>query len=183
MTVAMSTNWPCTACPALVIKSDFYPGRRSTKRSMRGCNCDFVSFLSDRGKPKYLRGKSSIRQGRWPCTVLMSSAEHCIGAMLLFWMCVLSPEATPNKCKICTVRSMSDAAGRRKITMSSAYSDKRCWMERYESGWRSPSTDAFVTIKLRTSMTKMNNIGDKGSPCRRPRWWVMGSPGIPFKST
>jgi hypothetical protein len=112
----------------------------------------------------------------------MSSAEHCIGVTLLFWMLVLSPEAAPNKCKIRTVKSMLDVASQRKITTSSAYSDKQCWMERDESGWRSPSADAFVTIKLRTSMTRMNNIGYKGSPCRIPRWWVMGSPGIPFKS-
>jgi hypothetical protein len=56
-------------------------------------------------------------------------------------------------------------------------------MDCEESGWRRPSLDALVTIKLRTSITRMNSIGERGSPCRNPRWWEMGLPGIPFKST
>jgi hypothetical protein len=61
---------------------------------MMGCSCDFVSFLRDRDSPKYLRGKSSILQGKCCCTVSMWITEHCKGATLLFWMLVLRPEAS-----------------------------------------------------------------------------------------
>ena len=34
---------------------------------------------------------------------------------------------------------------------------------------------------LSTSMTRTNSIGDRGSPCRRPRAWQILLPGLPFR--
>jgi hypothetical protein len=31
------------------------------------------------------------------------------------------------------------------------------------------------------SMTRINNIGDRGSPCRKPLWWAMNSLGTPLR--
>lgn len=47
-------------------------------------------------------------------------------------------------------------------------------------GWRSEDASANKSRLLRTSMAKTKNIGDRGSPWRRPRPCQMGQPGRPF---
>jgi hypothetical protein len=151
------------------MSSDFQPGSKSAKRSINGCSCVLVSFLRESGSPKYLMGNSSILLVRWPCMASIFVGEHWIGAMLLFCILVLSPEACPKRFKIITMSSKSGAVDRRKSMTSSAQREIRCWMEREERGCRRPSFDAFATMRLRTSMPRMNNMGERGSPYRSPR--------------
>lgn len=58
-----------------------------------------------------------------------------------------------------------------------------CCNALHESGCKSPSIAALVTIWLRTSMTKIKSIGDNGSPCLNPCRWIIFPLGIPFIST
>jgi len=47
-------------------------------------------------------------------------------------------------------------------------------------GCNKPIKVGKLTIEFSTSITRINNIGDRGSPCLRPRWWKIMSPGFPF---
>lgn len=38
-------------------------------------------------------------------------------------------------------------------------------------------------MQLMTSMAMMNNMGDNGSPCRKPRAYQIFLPGLPFICT
>ena len=69
-----------------------------------------MSFLRDKGKPRYLHGKLMISQGSRFCTTAMLSSEHWIGITLLFCTLVLSPEASPKSCKIFRIKLISFAA-------------------------------------------------------------------------
>jgi hypothetical protein len=80
-----------------------------------------------------------------------------------------NPEVCPKRFKIITMSSKSGAVDRRKSMTSSAQREIRCWMEREERGCRRPSFDAFATMRLGTSMPRMNNMGERGSPYRSPR--------------
>lgn len=39
---------------------------------------------------------------------------------------------------------------------------------------------AYLHMAFRASITSMDNMGDKGSPCQRPLRWEINSPGSPL---
>jgi len=114
-------------------------------------------------------------------TVSTISPPQCIGITQLFCKLVCRPDASPKICNRFFVSYRSASSGRIKRATSSAYSDNRWPVEC--KGKRRPSESAFVKRLFKTSMTNMNNIGESGSPCRRPRWWAMNAPGSPFRIT
>jgi len=63
---------------------------------------------------------------------------------------------------------------------SSAYREIRCPSLPLVNGCNKPSPYALVNRLFKTSMTKINSIGDRGSPCRRSRWCPITSPGSPL---
>ena len=49
---------------------------------------------------------------------------------------------------------------------------------RLDSGCSKPSFSAFKIMCPNTSITRMNNIRERGSPCRSPRWCAILSPEL-----
>jgi len=103
-----------------------------------------------------------------------------MGMTQLFWKLVRSPDASPNTSNICVVRFISSSVGRMNNATSSAYREIRCPSLPLVNGCNKPSPYALVNRLFKTSMTKINSIGDRGSPCRRPRWCPITSPGSPL---
>jgi hypothetical protein len=100
--------------------------------------------------------------------------------MLLLVMFVLRSEASPKSQRIFVKICSSDSANLRKSTTSSAYMNSQCWRFLEDRGCRRPKYAAFAMRRFTVSITKMNNMGDSGSPCLRPRRCVMDCPGTPF---
>jgi hypothetical protein len=94
--------------------------------------------------------------------------DHHKGMTLLFQRLVFSSHASPKRLRISIVMVMSLASGRRNKTTSSAYREIRCCSGHLAKGCSSPSSEALEIMCPRVSMTKMNNIGDKGSSCLSP---------------
>ena len=181
--IAESTNCTWTFLPALVMRSAFHPGNWSAILSIKGWIYPLVSFLRERGKPKYLQGNSDTAQGNIFWIVFNSISPHLMGKTLLFWRFVLSPEASPKRLRISITRLMSSASGLINNTTSSTYREILCCRARLVRGCRNPSLAALETKCPSTSITKINSIGDRGSPWRKPRWWTIAFPRIPFNRT
>lgn len=77
----------------------------------------------------------------------------------------------------------SSLLGCKNSTTSSAYSEMRCRLPCLRRGCSKPRSCACNTRELRTSITRIKSIGDKGSPCLRPLLWWMISPGSPLTRT
>lgn len=142
-----------------------------------------MSILVDSGNPRYFTGNSAIQQGMTCCGAgkRLSSAKICV--MEHFSMLVFSSYAVPNKRRSSMSTLTSWVAGDAKRIASSAYMLHPWWIDLCPSGCSSPASFAFVNIRSKMSITRMNNIGDNGSPCLRPRRWLIRSPGRPFSST
>lgn len=63
---------------------------------------------------------------------------------------------------------------------SSAYNYICCLILPPASGCNTPIFDALVNKLLSTSITNIKSMGDRGSPCRSPRWCLIDSPGSPL---
>src|SRR4051812_4493169 len=116
--------------------------------------------------PRYLQGKDPKGQ---PSTVLissLSSSAHQIGIAQVLFMFTLKPEAWPNICRISRQAASSVAVGFRNSITSSAKKDSRFLSPDLLKGDKSPHSDAAKNRRCSGSMTRMNNMGDKGSPCR-----------------
>ena len=79
ITMEVITNLTCTVRPALFIRSAFHPGNWFARQSMIGWIWAFVSFLTDKGKTRYLQGNSRISHGICCCTKSNSSVVQRIG--------------------------------------------------------------------------------------------------------
>ena len=183
MSIEVSTYCTKIILPALVSKSAFQLGSLSAIFSTMGCACALVILWGERGTPRYLHGNSEIWHGRDSCKNELSSSVHCMGRTLLFWRLVVSPEALPKSCRISRVIAISLAEGLKKSTTSSAYKEILCCNALLASGCNICSSAAFLIKWQSTSMTRMKSMGDNGSPCLRPRWWCILSPGDPLSST
>lgn len=181
--ISIEVRTCCTsvALPAQIMSSAFHPGNLSAILSIYGCSCPLVSFLMERGRPIYLHGNSWMSQGRWAWTIAMSSAEQ--RHITFFCILVLRLVEEPNKCNRSTTIHKSEATGQRNKTTSSAYKKTRWWILRVASGCSSPSLLAFSNKQFRMFITGINSMGNRGSPCLRPRQWYRTTLEIPLRST
>jgi hypothetical protein len=76
----------------------------------------------------------------------------------------------------------SEAMGLRKSITSSAYKLVLKFMGSDPIGESSPCCVAMSSIFCNGSITKMNSMGDKWSPCRSPRVCLIGLPGSPLSN-
>jgi hypothetical protein len=79
--------------------------------------------------------------------------------------------------------TMSSIFGAMNMTSSSAYSDTRERIAVHRRGEKIDWDSAHWMSPPSTSIARMNNIGDKGSPCRKPLAWQMRSLGLPLRRT
>jgi hypothetical protein len=59
----------------------------------------------------------------------------------------------------------------------------RCDILLIPNGWRRDQPSTFLINMFRASMTSMNNIGERGSPCRKPQAWKISVPQVSFIKT
>jgi hypothetical protein len=96
---------------------------------------------------------------------------------------VTNPEASPKILRISFTTITSSPLGCMNNTTSSAYRETLCPFLFLNRGCSRPISLAHEKREFKTSITKMNNIGDKGSLCLNPLWWHISFPGSPFTST
>jgi len=65
---------------------------------------------------------------------------------------------------------------------SSTYSDTRERTAAHRRGEKMDWDSAHPMRPSSTSIARTNNIGDKGSPCRKPLAWQMRLPGLPLRT-
>jgi hypothetical protein len=120
--------------------------------------------------------------GLWPIPTMVccSSGWRDLlisnGNDIAFCRLVSSPESSPKIWSVYLVTCSSSSTGLINKATSSAYKGSLC----LESGYNSSSAPALTNWLLSTSMTRINNIGDKGSPSRSPYCCWMTSRGSPF---
>jgi hypothetical protein len=88
--------------------------------------------------------------------------------MLHLLIFVTRPVASPKILNISFSTLSSSLLGYRNSTTSFAYKEM-CWpLSRLRKGCNKPKSCAFRTSELRTSITMIKSIGDRGSPYLRP---------------
>lgn len=111
-----------------------------------------------------------------------SSSVQQIGKILDFCKFVFRPVASPKVCRSCLTLLTSVASGQTNNAASSTYKLVRNFIGSAPIGVSSPAYVALFNILCKGSIASMNNISDRGSPCRKPRRCRIGVPGIPFSS-
>jgi hypothetical protein len=71
------------ALPALFVRDAFQDGSLSAIFSTQGKRSIFLSFLLDRGSPKYTQGKTALEQGKISYVVAKTSSPQAIWIKLL----------------------------------------------------------------------------------------------------
>lgn len=92
------------------------------------------------------------------------SSLHLIGDAWHLLRLQARPEAPLNMDRISFSRLKSDSVGDKNMTKSSAYSDALLGKFLMPRFWKRAHLSAFRIMALRTSMTKTNNIVERGSP-------------------
>ena len=110
-----------------------------------------------------------------------SSSAQWIGITLLFWTLVLRSEASPNNCNSCNAKLISATIGWRKMATLLAYNEILCWIGLLDKGCSSPPSEAFVSIRFKTSITRMKSMGERWSPCLSPLLCFILSPGMSLR--
>lgn len=158
----------------MFISLALHSGNRSSIFSIHGTRSDWHNLTFETRSPKYVHGTSVIGHGRHPSTTSKAGSWHWIGITQLFNRFVCSPEASQKHFLISLVID-SSSVGRIKRATSSVYSEIP-WTPAWWRGWSSPLFLALVNKLFKTTVI-MNNVGDKGSPRRSPRWCRIYSPG------
>lgn len=81
---------------------------------------------------------------------------------------ILSPDASPNSCRIAKMTCKSLLSGLKNRTTSSAKIDALGTVLPHRRSDSSPCWTAQSSMPWTASMAKMNNAGDIGSPCLTP---------------
>jgi hypothetical protein len=82
-------------------------------------------------------------------------------------MFICRPETEPNACRIAVVASRSSLSGLMKIAASSAYMDVLHLDADSGKAVSAPCCVAMSNRRCNGSMARINNMGDRGSPCKR----------------
>ena len=163
----MSTNCTSTARPANVSKEALHPGNLFAIFSIQVSKSPLLSFLSEIGSPKLVVGKLAVLHYSVLFTSSNTPSPHCMGITQLFCRLICSPEASPKQRRMSFVSCKSSSVGLINRATSSQYNESLCPVDR--RGESNPSASALRNRLFRTSITKINSIGERGSPWRRPR--------------
>lgn len=151
--------------------------------SISGCKSNVLIFLKCRGRPRYLQGKDfrlPVKEGRRPST---SIPEHDIGKISVLVRFVCSPLIWAKRERIFFSAWRSFCDGAMKRATSSAYKEHRNLACLWGRLVITKDSSAFFMICCKGSITRINNVGDRGSPCLSPHAWLMCSPRIPLSNT
>jgi hypothetical protein len=159
--------------PLRCIRLPFQEGSLSATQSTRGCQANFGSLDTERGRPRYLMGNSTMAQGKKLVARLTCASSHRMGAIWHLPRLHRRPNAPANTSRMPPVIFKLEAAGEMNMMRSSAYKETRCLIWRTPIAWSTLHSSALQKIALRTSMTRINRRGDRGSPWRRPHAWQM----------
>ena len=96
---------------------------------------------------------------------------------------VYKPDASPKIYMMVLMATMSFISGLMNMTTSSAYSDTLERTTEHRRGAKMDCDSAHRMSPPSTSIARTNNIGDKGSPCRKPLAWQMRLPSLPLRRT
>lgn len=134
----------------------------------------------DNGRLRYLHGKEALEQPRMPRTRSISFGEEWMAIATVFAMFTLTPEACPKMFRIEAHTVRSWLVGLINNVTSSVNIDRCCLRTVRARGVRIPDASAFWNRCYKGSMHSINNIGEIGSPCRRPHQLYIVDPGTPL---
>src|ERR1041385_6663516 len=105
--------------PARFRSLPFQGFSRATALSMEGWRSARLSLPSERGRPKYLRGKLKVAAGKFARADSRLMPSQRIGAIELFATLVIRPETSPKLWRMLARADTSCSVGVKKMAASS----------------------------------------------------------------
>lgn len=134
-----------------------------------------------KGSPRYLQGNDPCLPWKVAVICNISISLHLIAKSSDFWRFVFTPVAFPKTSRMHHTCPTSVIVGLTNKAAASAYRLVLNFIGSAPMGFRIPACVALSKMRCRGSIARMNNIGDRGSPSRRPRRCLIGLPGIPLR--
>jgi hypothetical protein len=121
-------------------------------------------LVTNSGIPKYLIRNWDSQQGRRLATMVEFSSEHQIVVTVLLFMLQPKPEAPSKMLKITLISSRSPTTGDKKMIKSLAYKEAMCGKPQPRNWLKRDQASAFWISAPNTSITRRNNMEERGSP-------------------